>query len=369
MSPGWRLTPNASRLTTAAAVLLSSTAVVVVFWGFLYLDLPLARFVRSVHVPWLESLGDAAHYLGKGEVLAAFSLLLLGLGWLRQNAVWRRAGLEGFLAYLVVGTVGLLLKHLIGRPRPRLMHANGFEFGPSWQEGFDSFPSGHASASFAVATVLSRHFPRAGWLFYFAAVMVGLSRVVRGSHFPTDVIAGVILGVTAGSVMINPLREWRRSIAHGLVQLAPYLVGAFALFWTAFRLAPVGWANLSMMAAGSTLMLLGVSLRVYQFRSRLTPSLTASPVVGTNDSKVFPAGFEMILIAIGLALTTGSMLITILAAFVTAGRWLAGLEPRHDPETGTLVPSHPATEIGFVFALAAAVVAIQALKGYVPLLY
>jgi membrane-associated phospholipid phosphatase len=361
--------PRLTRLTAPLAFLLSSTAIVVVFWGFLYLDLPIARFVRSVHVPWLEFLGDAAHYLGKGEVLAGVSLVLLGFGWLRQNEVWRRAGLEGFLAYLLVGTVGLLLKHLIGRPRPRLMHANGFEFGPSWQEGFDSFPSGHTSASFAVATVLSRHFPRAGWLFYFAAVMVGLSRVVRGSHFPTDVIAGVILGVTAGSVMINPLREWRRSIAHGWAQLAPYLVGAFALFWTAFRLAPVGWANLSTMVAGTTLMLLGVGLRVYQFRSRLVPRLTPSPVVGSQDPGVSPSGFEIILIAIGLALTTGSMLITILAAFVMAGRWLAGLELRRDPETSTLHASHPATEIGFVLALGAAVVVIQALKGLLPLLY
>ena len=123
---------------------------------------------------------------------------LLAIGLLTKRTRFRRAGLESLIAHAAAALTTQALKHLIGRPRPRMTHGGGFQFGPSWDAGLDSFPSGHAAASFAVAAVLARRFPRAGWFLYGVASFVALSRVMRGSHFPTDVLAGVgLFGVMA----------------------------------------------------------------------------------------------------------------------------------------------------------------------------
>ncbi|NJO83299.1 MAG: phosphatase PAP2 family protein [Blastochloris sp.] len=86
------------------------------------------------------------------------------------------------------------LKHLIGRPRPKFAHSGEWQLTPSWASGLDSFPSGHSAASFAVATVLAKRFPAVGPLCLGIAAFVALSRILRGSHFPTDVFGGAVVG-------------------------------------------------------------------------------------------------------------------------------------------------------------------------------
>ena len=59
-----------------------------------------------------------------------------------------------------------------------------------------SFPSGHTSAAFMMATILGYYFPEFLIPLYCWAAMIGFSRVVLGVHFPTDTLVGVILGVS-----------------------------------------------------------------------------------------------------------------------------------------------------------------------------
>lgn len=64
-----------------------------------------------------------------------------------------------------------------------------------------SFPSAHATTSFAAAAAYSRALPAASPLFYGAAVLLATSRPYLGVHYPSDVIAGAALGNTIGRVL------------------------------------------------------------------------------------------------------------------------------------------------------------------------
>ena len=100
-----------------------------------------------------------------------------------------------FTATLLTGVLTQLIKHIIGRPRPNYSAENsffGFEFF-SFESSLHSFPSGHTSTIFIVALALSMLTPKIKIYYIFFALIVGLSRVVVGAHFFTDVIGGIVI--------------------------------------------------------------------------------------------------------------------------------------------------------------------------------
>jgi undecaprenyl-diphosphatase len=58
-----------------------------------------------------------------------------------------------------------------------------------------SFPSGHTASAFVMASLISHAYPLLSVPVYFIAVLVGLSRIYNGVHYPSDVLAGMILGI------------------------------------------------------------------------------------------------------------------------------------------------------------------------------
>ena len=69
-----------------------------------------------------------------------------------------------------------------------------------------SFPSGHAANNMAVATVLILFYPRRGWLYLPVALLIAYARIYTGSHWPLDVIAGIILGIGGGWLAVKIIR-------------------------------------------------------------------------------------------------------------------------------------------------------------------
>ena len=116
----------------------------------------------------------------------------------------RRRLFVGFIVpVLLSAAITHILKWAVGRARPQ-MNLGPASFKPfasiddfeNWamHGGWESFPSGHSSAAATLAVLLGIYFPRARWVFYFFAGMVGLERLINDKHFLSDVLAGFVFG-------------------------------------------------------------------------------------------------------------------------------------------------------------------------------
>jgi membrane-associated phospholipid phosphatase len=116
-----------------------------------------------------------------------------------------------FLGVAIPGLIANLLKRLIGRGRPdEFAEVGAFffrNFSNDWQ--FQSFPSGHSTTAIALAFVVGFLRPRLFPLFFAIGVIVSLSRVPVGMHYPTDVFGGLVVG-TLGAYLVRNVFARRR---------------------------------------------------------------------------------------------------------------------------------------------------------------
>ncbi|WP_128294200.1 phosphatase PAP2 family protein [Afifella aestuarii] len=183
-------------------VLIGSVLVVLFILADPYLTLFQATMQPEVR-DFLEFVTD----IGKSDwmLIATGGFLIyqifrdISVHGIRRRAAVVRASATAtylFVSVLAAGLIVVVLKYVIGRARPKLFDTEGlaafhpFSFDPSWA----SFPSGHATNVAALGVALALLFPRARIVILTGAFWIAVSRLATRSHYPTDVVAGFLLG-------------------------------------------------------------------------------------------------------------------------------------------------------------------------------
>ena len=170
---------------------------------------------------WREPFFVITDY-GRSDWILLPALGLFVVAWLVSRALKglpRLASVElavwsGYI-FLGVGAPGLMsniLKRIIGRGRPDVFEQSGaFSFQSVFNDWtFQSFPSGHTTTAIALAFTIGFLVPRLfPWLLAMG-IIVGISRVPVGMHYPTDVLAGACMGMLGAYLVRNLLaaRGW-----------------------------------------------------------------------------------------------------------------------------------------------------------------
>jgi len=142
---------------------------------------------------WSTEVFAVVTRLGDGLVLAALIVVPM-LVFDRQRL--KRHVIPMVLAVAISGGLVNLMKIGVDRPRPAERFAStGVEVHtPRGTPSDRSFPSGHTQTAFGAATYLSCLYPAATPAFLLGALLVGLSRIALGVHYPLDVLAGAVIG-------------------------------------------------------------------------------------------------------------------------------------------------------------------------------
>lgn len=104
----------------------------------------------------------------------------------------------------IAGATSAVIKVLVHRPRPFVNIASlgeGVTLNDAvFQNCLQSFPSGHTATAFALAMALSILYRQGKPLFFLFAILVGIQRIISQNHFPSDVIAGALVGITSAQL-------------------------------------------------------------------------------------------------------------------------------------------------------------------------
>jgi membrane-associated phospholipid phosphatase len=175
---------------------------------------------------WVNRLVHAHPLMGSVVIefshwgVALFGVLAVGL-WLLSppgDTRWKRAGAAGLSAAALGLLANQVISHVWDRARPYEAHHAIVPLLP--RSADPSFPSDHATAALSIAFGVFFVSRRAGWFFLVFAAVVSASRVLAGMHYPSDVLASLVVAVACGFLAA---RLAMRPILVPLIRLASRL--------------------------------------------------------------------------------------------------------------------------------------------------
>ncbi|MCR2043244.1 phosphatase PAP2 family protein [Anaerosalibacter massiliensis] len=146
-------------------------------------------FNSTIKSSFLDKFMYMATDLGSGifNTILLIILILFGNGKLRFVAV------EAAISISISQIIVQILKRSLGRERPYKVLQNINTFGLNLKDY--SFPSGHTTAGFSMATIFALNYSYLIIPVIVLAFIIGISRMYLGVHYPTDVVGGIIVGI------------------------------------------------------------------------------------------------------------------------------------------------------------------------------
>jgi len=169
---------------------------------------------KYVHNRYLDVIMPIVTFTGNlGIIWILISIALI------LDKPYRVIGNSIILTLIISTIIGEgIVKHMVRRVRPcnRQDYVSLLRFKPISY----SFPSGHTLSSFAAAEMLSLYFTQYRLIFMLLAFLIAVSRLYLYVHYPTDVIAGVIIGVLCSKIIFIILQEgYNSSIQQILINI------------------------------------------------------------------------------------------------------------------------------------------------------
>lgn len=159
-------------------------------WEFAFLDA-----LQTIHTPVLDQFFKTVTRLGDGGLF--FIILGIALCFFRKTRTCGICMLSGMAMGALITNAGL--KPLVARMRPcwmndtvQLLIASPTDY---------SFPSGHSQVAFVSAAAIYQNHKKWGIAAYILAALIAFSRLYLYVHFPTDVLAGALIGILSGTAM------------------------------------------------------------------------------------------------------------------------------------------------------------------------
>ena len=170
------------------------------------LDKPIYKEIQKNRTTSADNFARLVQEFGSYPSFGIMGAFYAG-GSLLDNDKAKTVAMDAFASSFVsAGIITTTLKIVSGRSRP-IKNEGTYHFTPFG--GDDSFPSGHTTQAFALASVIAEHYDEQ-WIditSYGIATLVGLARVEQEAHFPSDVVAGAVIGTVVGKSIVRYNKE------------------------------------------------------------------------------------------------------------------------------------------------------------------
>ncbi len=170
-------------------------------------------FLRLIHHNRIKDIDNLLYLISFTTTFVSITLLIIILFVsIKLKSSELQNKFFKVLAILIISaTLSLTLKSLIFRERPFITYPDIEQIS---EAGSSSFPSGHSLEAFAMALAISMLFPKKKIIIpvFVWASLVAYSRIALGVHYPSDILAGIILGLLISylTLVLYNYLEWKR---------------------------------------------------------------------------------------------------------------------------------------------------------------